>query len=293
MLKLCAPAKVNLRLRILAREASGFHQLETVFASLEFGDVLTMTRTTAGVTLSTGGPPTGPVQENLVHRAAVAFLERAGADGGVEIHLDKRIPIGGGLGGGSSDAAAALRGLQSLYPGALGPREIVELAGSLGSDVPFFLCSSPLALAWGRGGRVLPLPPLPPAPVLLALPPVEVATPEAYRLLAAAREQTPRPTPARVHSWEAFSTWIGISSMAGNDFEEVILPAHPLLGSLREALEGTKPLFSLLSGSGAALFAVYQGEREAQAGRIRMEEQFPGIRFVLTRTLQARPEPSR
>jgi hypothetical protein len=192
-------------------------------------------------------------------------------DGGVEIHLEKRIPVGGGLGGGSSDAAAALRGLQALFPAALTPEEVLRIAGSLGSDVPYFLCGSPLALAWGRGDRLLPLPPPPPAPVLLALPPVAVATAEAYRLLAAARREgsrlqeirreASRPGPPRLLSVETLSSWDGLSALAGNDFEEVILPAHPLLRRLREALRETSPLLSLLSGSGACLFAVYGGER--------------------------------
>jgi 4-diphosphocytidyl-2-C-methyl-D-erythritol kinase len=284
MLTLHAPAKVNLYLKILARETSGFHHLETVFASLEFGDTLTVSRTAAGVALTTEGPPTGPVRENLIHRAATAFLERGGVDGGVEIHLEKRIPVGGGLGGGSSDAAAALRGLQALFPGALTPEEVLRIAGSLGSDVPYFLCGSPLALAWGRGDRLLPLPPPPPAPVLLALPSVAVATAQAYRLLAAARREASRPGPARLPSVETLSSWDGLSTLAGNDFEEVILPAHPLLRRLREALRETSPFLSLLSGSGACLFAVYGGEREALVAKDFMEERFSGTPFVLTRT---------
>jgi len=294
MLTLHAPAKVNLYLKILARETSGFHHLETVFASLEFGDILTVSRTAAGVALTTEGPPTGPVRENLIHQAATAFLERGGVDGGVEIHLEKRIPVGGGLGGGSSDAAAALRGLQALFPGALTPEEVLRIAGSLGSDVPYFLCGSPLALAWGRGDRLLPLPPPPPAPVLLALPPVAVSTAEAYRLLAAARREgsrlqeirweASRPGPARLPSVETLSSWDGLSALAGNDFEDVILPAHPLLRRLREALRETSPLLSLLSGSGACLFAVYGGEREALVAKDFMEERFSESTFVLTRT---------
>ena len=314
MLTLRAPAKVNLRLRILARETTGFHQLETVFAALEFGDTLSIARAAGGVALTTEGPPTGPVRENLIHRAARAFLARAGVDGGVEIRLEKRIPVGGGLGGGSSDAAATLRGLQTLFPGALGPEDVLCIAGGLGSDVPFFLCGSPLALAWGRGDRLLPLSPPPQAPVLLALPPVAVATAEAYRLLAVAREggsradtsgsevprpETPRPEGSRsearhpetrrpgssdVLTVEALSSWDGLASLAGNDFEEVILPTHPLLRRLRKALEDTNPLFSLLSGSGACLFAIYGNEGVAVEAKDRLEERFPESSFVLTRT---------
>ncbi len=294
MLTVHAPAKVNLLLRVLAREASGFHQLETVFASLEFGDTLALAPTPAGVSLISRSPEMGPVDENLAYRAAVAFLEKADVEGGVEIRLEKRIPVGGGLGGGSSDAAATLRGLQGLYPGALAPEEVLSLAGSLGSDVPFFLCRSPLALAWGRGQRLLPLPPLPPAPILLALPPVAVPTAGAYSLLAKAREGTTtsretrgeasRPEPVQVLPVESLSSWEGLSALAQNDFEQVVFPAYPLLGRLRKALQETNPLLSLLSGSGAALFAVYVQEKEAHDGKAFMEERFPGTRFALTRT---------
>jgi 4-diphosphocytidyl-2-C-methyl-D-erythritol kinase len=285
MLTLHAPAKVNLHLQILARETSGFHQLETVFASLEFGDTLSMSGTASGVSLATEGPSMGPLQENLAYRAAVAFLERSRVDAGVEIRLSKRIPVGGGLGGGSSDAAITLLGLQRLFPGALSPGQVIHLAGSLGSDVPFFLCRSPLALAWGRGDRILPLAPLPTVPVLLALPQVAVATADAYRLLAAARAEVPRAAPARIHSLDEFSSWKGLASLARNDFEDVVLPAHPYLGRLREGLNETNPVLSLLSGSGAALFAVYEGASEAWEGKGLLEERFPETRFVLTRTL--------
>jgi 4-diphosphocytidyl-2-C-methyl-D-erythritol kinase len=322
MLIVHAPAKVNLRLRILAREVSGYHQLETVFAALEFGDILCLSRTAGGVALTAEGPAMGPVEENLVYRAAAAFLERGGMDGGVELHLEKRVPVGGGLGGGSSDAAAALRGLQALFPGALTPEETLGIAGGLGSDVPFFLCGSPFALAWGRGDRLLPLPPPPPAPVLLAFPPVAVSTAEAYRLVArvrgnghranAARREVlrtdaprlegsgpgaphpeeGRPGPPEVLPVDALSSWGRLSALAVNDFEEVILPAYPLLRRLREALQETHPRISLLSGSGASLFAVYGEEGEAAEGKGSLEKRFPQCRFVLTRTLgENAPEP--
>jgi 4-diphosphocytidyl-2-C-methyl-D-erythritol kinase len=314
MLTVHAPAKVNLRLRILAREVSGYHQLETVFAALEFGDTLRMSITKGGVELTAQGLSTGPVRENLVHRAAVAFLERGGVDAGVQIHLEKRIPVGGGLGGGSSDAAAALRGLHTLFPGALSFEDLLQIAGGLGSDVPFFLCGSPLALAWGRGGRLLPLPPPPSAPVLLALPPVAMPTAEAYRLLArvpglgsggdagrsevlrpdaldleglrpeAHATETGRPGSPQVLPVEGLANWEGLSALAVNDFEEVVLPVFPLLRQLREALRETHPRLSLLSGSGACLFAVYEEEGEAALGKGRLEKGFPQCSFLLTRT---------
>jgi len=290
MLKLHAPAKVNLFLRILAQEKSGFHQLETLFASLEFGDTITLEGASSGISLETDGPPMGPPEENLVYRAARGFLEEGGVVEGVRIHLKKRVPLAAGLGGGSSDAGATLLGLQTLFPGALGEEQLLQLAGALGSDVPFFLSPSPLTLAWGRGDRLLPLPPLPSAPVLLALPPVEVRTQAAYGLLGKERGKAPPRQSTRLLSQEAFSSWERLGILAENDFEEPIFREHPLLGRVRGALRESGAVFSLLSGSGAALFGLYGDENAATLARADLGDRFPDTRFVLTRTGPPHPD---
>ncbi|MFC1575129.1 4-(cytidine 5'-diphospho)-2-C-methyl-D-erythritol kinase [Gemmatimonadota bacterium] len=293
MLKLDAPAKVNLFLRVLAREVGGFHQLETLFASLEFGDTLTFRkREEAGVSLDTDGPHMGPPEENLVYRAAVEFLDRSGVEGGVEIHLKKRIPLQGGLGGGSSDAAATLRGLRDLFPGRLDEASLLEVAGALGSDVPFLLVKSSLALAWGRGDRLLPLPPLPSIPVLLAFPPLGVDTSEAYGLLAKNRGERPSDVAAKVTTLEDLTDWEGVRVLARNDFQEALFPAFPLLSQLHEALLDQGPLFALLAGSGASLFATFTREEDARLAQGHLEAGFPDTRFLLTRTLATPEDPS-
>ncbi|MFH1764856.1 MAG: 4-(cytidine 5'-diphospho)-2-C-methyl-D-erythritol kinase [Gemmatimonadota bacterium] len=290
MLKLHAPAKVNLFLRVLVQEKSGFHQLETLFTSLEFGDTLTMEAAPSGITLETDGLPMGRLEENLVYRAAKGFLEEGGVEGGVVIHLRKGVPLAAGLGGGSSDAGATLRGLRALFPGAVGEEGLLRLAGALGSDVPFFLSPSPLTLAWGRGDRLLPLPPLPPAPVLLALPPLEVRTSEAYGLLAREREEvSPRHSP-RFLSPGAFSSWEQVGAQAENDFEEPVFREYPLLGRIRGALRESGPVLSLLSGSGAALFGLYPDQSTAAMARGDLSNRFPDTRFVLTRTGSLPPD---
>lgn len=290
-MKLLAPAKINLFLRILAQERAGFHQLETLFATLEFGDTLTFGRTASGISLETDGPPSGPPEENLVYRAAEVFLEAAEIREGVHIRLEKRIPMAAGLGGGSSDAAATLRGLQSLFPGALAEGRLLELAGGLGSDVPFFLSPSPLALAWGRGDRLLPLPPLPPAPVLLALPSVNMGTAQAYSLLAEDRAHTRERPSATVHSLGTFSNWEGIWGLARNDFEKIVFRAHPPLSRIRGALQESGAMVALLSGSGAALFGLYRDEDAATSARDDLSHLFPDTRFHLTQTMARPPQP--
>jgi 4-diphosphocytidyl-2-C-methyl-D-erythritol kinase len=293
MVRLRANCKINLFLRVLAREVSGFHQLETLFAALEFGDDLILEPAGRGVTLEVMGADLGPVEENLAFRAARGFLAEAGVGDGVRIHLEKRIPVQAGLGGGSSDAAATLRGLDVLFPGRLSRDDLFRLAASLGSDVPFFLSPSPLALAWGRGDRLLPLPALPRAPVLLALTRVGVKTPLAYRLLARHREETPPDRQPALFKMEALGDWGGVTALAENHFQEVVFRAFPPLKDVFGALQATGPRLCLLAGSGGALFAVYGSREEALKARDRLKARFPGDRFVLTWTSQKPEEPPR
>jgi len=283
-LELHAPAKVNLFLRVLEREQSGYHQLETLFCSLEFGDTLVLERAEPGITLEIDGPDICTLEENLVHRAAEAFLRLIGEGEGVRIGLRKRIPMGAGLGGGSSDAGATLRGLSELFPGKVDEAQLLKIAEGLGSDVPFFLSRSSLALARGRGDRIQSLPPLPSVPVLLALPPLTVATPTAYGLLAGTREGSELDPKPRRFSPADLSTWHGLTALAENDFEEVIFPEFPLLRGIRHALQETEPLISLMSGSGSALFGVFGDENEVGQAGSALAQQFPETEFVVTRT---------
>jgi 4-diphosphocytidyl-2-C-methyl-D-erythritol kinase len=291
MVRTLAPAKVNLLLRILARDDSGYHQLETVFLAVQLSDTLSLARRSSGITLRVDGPPLGPLEENLVYRAARGFLELAGRDAGVEIRLEKHIPVRGGLGGGSSDAAATLRAMSALLPGWLERAELLELAAGLGSDVPFFLSSSPLAIGRGRGERLKSLPPLPATPVVLALPPFGISTPEAYRLLDQDRMEHPGSTRPAIHTPGTLGSWDDVTGWAGNDFEGVLFREFPLLQRIRRTMQEGGARISLLSGSGSALFALFAREEEARGTVSAMEKVFPETRFILTRTLEEFPDP--
>ncbi|HEX2091942.1 MAG TPA: hypothetical protein VHG28_06045, partial [Longimicrobiaceae bacterium] len=178
-----APAKVNLRLRILAREETGYHALETLFCAVSLADTVEVRPGGAGIALEVrGGVDTGPPEHNLVVRAAERFYRDLGGSPALRIELTKRIPAAAGLGGGSSDAAATLRALNLLHGEPFARAGLLQMAIGLGSDVPFFLCGSTLALGWGRGERLLALPPLPTRPVLIAHPGVAMPTGEAFRL---------------------------------------------------------------------------------------------------------------
>jgi 4-diphosphocytidyl-2-C-methyl-D-erythritol kinase len=271
---LSAPAKINLFLRVLAREEDGFHGLETLFCRISLADDLATERTTTdGITLRVEGADTGPPEENLAVRAARMVLDATGHPFGVALHLSKHIPVKAGLGGGSSDAAAALVAVNQLAGEAIPRHELLQFASRLGSDVPFFLSGATLALGWGHGERLLRLPALPPAPGLLLLPPTAVSTPEAYRWVDSARQGVGR-RGAVALDLEAFGSWGHLGRLGGNDFESAVFGHLPDLKLAFEKLAGTHPLLCRMSGSGSALFAIYRTTGDRDDARLVLGRKF-------------------
>ena len=267
-LTLSAHAKINLFLRVLARESDGFHGLETLFCLVSLTDELRIERREGrGVTIEVEGADPGPPEQNLALRAAAMVLESTGNRFAAHLTLTKRIPVRAGLGGGSSDAAAALRGANELAGNAVPRHELLQFAARLGSDVPFFLSGAPLALGWGHGERLLRLPALPAAPLLLLTPPTAVATAEAYGWVDAARQSAGR-RGAVALDLDALSRWGDIGRMAGNDFESAVFGRQPEVRAAFEALVATHPLVCRMSGSGSTLFAVYRSARERDDARM-------------------------
>jgi 4-diphosphocytidyl-2-C-methyl-D-erythritol kinase len=263
-----AHAKVNLLLRVLAREADGFHGLETLFCLVSLADTLRAERTArSGVTLDVDGAELGPADQNLAVRAANLVLEATGHRFGVHLTLTKLIPVRAGLGGGSSDAAAALHAVNHLAHHAIPRHELLQFGARLGSDVPFFVMGIPLALGWGRGERLLQLPALPPAPALLVTPPHGVTTADAYGWVDAARQSAGR-RGAVALDLDALSRWGDIGRMAGNDFESAVFERLPGVRATYEALAGTRPLVCRMSGSGSTVFAVYRSARDREDARM-------------------------
>jgi len=286
---LLAPAKVNLYLRVGARREDGFHDIDTLFQAIGLADrVEVSVEAPAGddspVGIAVSGAHLGPPEANLAWRAARAFLSEAAVDARVHIRLEKRIPAGAGLGGGSSDAAAVLRALQSLLPGRLSSVALGRLGATLGSDVPFFLGESPLALACGRGEVLEPLRPLPAADVVVVTPPVHVATAWAYRALDEKRARggaaPERPDPALPPD-----DWVLVAALAKNDFEEVVPSAIGEVAASLETLreEGASP--ALLSGSGGACFGIFPDAAAAERAARTIGERL-GWPATATRTLE-------
>jgi 4-diphosphocytidyl-2-C-methyl-D-erythritol kinase len=289
--RVAAHAKINLFLRILSRETSGYHQIETAFALLELADDLEARRIESGVALNVEGADLGPVDENLAVRAARAVLEATGNRFGVALRLTKRIPVRAGLGGGSSDAAAALHAVNALAGNAVPRHELLHLAARLGADVAFCASGAPLALAWGRGERLFRLSAPSAAPALIAVPAIPVATPDAYRWWD---EANPAPSPRGPVALdaEALATWGSIGRLGGNDFESPVFAKHPELRALYERLAGTGPVWVRLCGSGSAVAAVYKKESERNDAAVRLgERQQQLIRTATRADVAPAPQP--
>lgn len=280
-----AQAKVNLGLQVLAREASGYHAIETVFHRLELADEVRVRRTEGEKSLVVSGPALphgglGPAPDNLAWRAAEAYQQAAGWSGGFEIVLRKCIPVGGGLGGGSADAGAVLRACDRLAELPLGRARLLEIAGSLGADVPFLTSDATAALAWGRGERLLEVAPLPQRRVALVVPPFSVATAEAYRWLAESRGGA-APGPSRQPqatevTWETFAA-------AENDFEAVVGARHPEVPAIVATLRKLGAVPAMLSGSGSTVFGVFDGSQPTDLER-RLAKLVAPASVIWTRT---------
>lgn len=294
--RVAAQAKVNLSLRILAREQSGFHQIETLFQRLELADTVTVRPSKErSLDVAFGDPSRavdiGPVEKNLAWRAAESYAAATGWPHGFAIEIEKWIPVGGGLGGGSADAAAGLRALDALAPDPVGNDALLDLAARLGADVTFLTSPAELALAWGRGERMLDVAPLPLAPVLLVVPDFGVNTAQAYGALAAHRDATHAVSRPRWRTAAHFGSWDAVAADAVNDFETVVFAQHPSLEGVRAQM-GALPrsVLALMSGSGSTLFAVQHAVADgASAGASGVLALPKGWSMVTTATAPAAP----
>jgi 4-diphosphocytidyl-2-C-methyl-D-erythritol kinase len=277
-----ALAKLNLFLRVLSRDEDSFHSVETLLCLVTLADTLRAERREGhGVTIDVAGADLGPTGQNLAVQAAAKVLEATGNRFAIHLTLTKRIPVRAGLGGGSSDAAAALYAANRLAGDAVPRHELLQFASHLGSDVPFFFTGAPLALAWGRGERMLRLPPLPPSPALLLTPEIPIATADAYVWVDSAKRSAGR-RGAVALDLDALSRWGDIGRMAGNDFESPVFGRHGEIRAAFEAFVATRPLVCRMTGSGSTLFAIYSSESDREDAAMMLGRKHGSITAVET-----------
>jgi 4-diphosphocytidyl-2-C-methyl-D-erythritol kinase len=272
------PCKVNLILNILGQRADGFHELETVMQPVNLCDEMTFERAGASLQLTCSHPELPCDAKNLVHRAATAFLAAAKISDGVKIHLQKNLPLAGGIGGGSANAAVTFTALNELFGSPLPLEKLHELAAALGSDVPFFLYDQP-ALATGRGEKVRTLdnfPALQGKAFFLVHPGFGISTPWSYQNLArfpeALNGQAGRA--AELVSKLRANDWPAAASGFYNSLEAPAFDKFPVLALYKEFLRENGAPVSLMSGSGSTTFAIAENLAAAENLAEKFKAQF-------------------
>ncbi len=265
-----APAKINLFLHVTGRRADGYHELQTVFRLLDFHDTISIRPTSDGIISRASGNALVSEQDDLVIKAAKSLQAHTSCALGAEIRIEKRIPMGGGLGGGSSDAATTLMALNHLWKLGLSRSELQQLGLKLGADVPVFIFGKN---AWAEGiGEKLQAVSLQPKHYLVITPAVHVSTAEIFTSKELTRNTNP--TTIAAFSREAFSGQL-FNSMFHNDLESVVLKQYPVLAACMTWLSDYAP--ARMSGSGASVFAEFNSLEAANAAYDALPEQITGI----------------
>jgi 4-diphosphocytidyl-2-C-methyl-D-erythritol kinase len=288
--KIRAPAKINLRLRVVGKRTDGYHLLDTIMVPVSLYDEVNInvnkvrkigkkTAVKARVSVTCDNPSVPQGKKNLAYKAALLLLREIGTDDRVLIHIRKGIPVGAGLGGGSTDAAATLVGLNRLFRLEYRSAELEKLASTLGADVPFFIKGVP-ARARGIGERLTPLRGVPRLWLIILYPNLPVSTAWVYRNLRV------KLTKGIVNTSINFSTRSPSSfrKLLVNDLETVTMGRHPRIGLLKKELAQQGAVGTLMSGSGSSVFGIFssKGSAERAFRRLRKEK---GVQAFLVRVL--------
>lgn len=274
MITLLAPAKINLYLRMLAKRPDGYHEIETLFERIDLADEVTFRARGQELRLTCTDPSLSCGEDNLVLKAARLLRQASGAAQGAEIHLTKRIPIAAGLGGGSSDAASTLVGLNTLWRLGFTREQLIGLAGQLGSDVPFFLLETPFAIGRGRGERCEPVSAGSRLAQVLVTPRERLSTKEVYagarageygRRGAGFALTGAEPSISMVHHAISNGSLSELAQGLWNDLEPEAIRRCPLIARIQSQLREAGCLGTLVSGSGSSVFALCRDVPHAQA----------------------------
>lgn len=267
-LRILSPAKINLFLRVTGRRPDGYHNLFSLMCRVSLCDEICLSPSVGPITLWCSDPSLPADETNLAFRAARSLLAAAGRSEGCDIRLTKRIPIAAGLGGGSSNAASVLLGLNHLLGEPLPRQELMRIGGRLGADVPFFIFQSP-ALASGIGDELEAFPGLAPWQVLIVCPPFHVSTRMVYQNLnLELTNQQKQPTRAHLNK-----TVFNPSFHLHNDLETVTLALHPELVRIKDLLKSQGAIGALMSGSGPSIFGVFSELDALRRARAKLERE--------------------
>jgi len=269
ILKINADAKINLGLDVLGRRDDGYHDVRMIMQTLDYGDTVTLEKKPGhGFTLECDDPALTDADNNLAIKAAKQFEkefnsrfsdEFKGWDFGMHIRIRKRIPVSAGLGGGSADAAAVIKGMNALFETGLGKEALMNIGAAVGSDVPFCITGR-TALAEGRGEKLTPVPDFPKSYVLVVKPDIIISTGEAYDSLDSAGLLEHPDIDALEKSIAEKQELSVITGLMGNTFEKPAIERYPVIGEIKKTLEESGALKAMMSGSGPSVFAIFDDE---------------------------------
>jgi 4-diphosphocytidyl-2-C-methyl-D-erythritol kinase len=260
-----SPAKINLYLEVLWKRPDGYHEIRAVLQEIALYDLVYLSSIEAGITLQCSDQRLPTDERNLAFKVVKLVMEKTGFSGGVRIYLDKKIPIGGGLGGGSSNAATVIKGLNQLWNLGLTPEDMQTLGAEVGSDVPFFIYGG-IALATGRGEKIYRLPPLPETWLVLINPNVEISTAWAYKNLnLALTNSPPNSNIIKILEGKENNPFLeGFGDKLVNSFENLVIRTHPIIGEMKERLLQVGARVAAMSGSGSTVFGIFNSKEEAE-----------------------------
>ena len=258
-IELTSYAKVNLRLDVLGKRADGYHEIRTVFQKISLADELSIAIAKSGIEITCDNPRVPLNENNLAYRAAHILLKNHKIRDGVSISIKKRIPIAAGLGGGSSNAASALMGINQLFELRINPQELMRTGKDIGADVPFFIFGES-ALATGIGDKLEPLEVIPPLWFLLITPDFPVSTAWAYGNIRRGLTNANN----NITISKCINHLQDITTILSNDLEHVVISRYPLIQEIKDALLAEGARGSLMSGSGSTVFGIFESEAGAQ-----------------------------
>ncbi|MFA5880926.1 MAG: 4-(cytidine 5'-diphospho)-2-C-methyl-D-erythritol kinase [Eubacteriales bacterium] len=277
-----ARAKINLTLDVLGKRPDGYHEVEMVMQTIGLHDELMIEDAESGITVTTNNPGLPGGESNTAYRAAKMMIDSLQIDRGVKIHIIKGIPVSAGLAGGSTDAAAVIKGLNHLWNLNLSREDLVTRAAQIGSDVPFCIRGG-TALARGRGELLAELPDIPEIWLVLAKPLLEVSTAEIYQNFDP-RRVIERPNTGAMIKAVRDGNISGITENLANVLESVTLSRYPVVLQVKQAMEDSGVRRALMSGSGPTVFGLVDSQIKAKMTVTRLRERLPGMFAELSRT---------